>query len=75
MDFGLEKKQLVTEYCFSSGLTTREVLPNGETRMHNIITEGFVEGTARAMIRAIDPEVMDIDEEKYPEYVEIAKEL
>lgn len=75
VDFGLEKKQLVTEYCFSSGLTTREVLPNGETRMHNIITEGFVEGTARAMIRAIDPEVMDIDEEKYPEYVEIAKRV
>ena len=75
VDFGLKKKQLVTEYCFSSGLTTREVLPNGETRMHNIITEGFVEGTARAMIRAIDPEVMDIDEEKYPEYVEIAKRV
>ena len=75
VDFGLEKKQLGTEYCFSSGLTTREVLPNGETRMHNIITEGFVEGTARAMIRAIDPEVMDIDEEKYPEYVEMAKRV
>ena len=75
VDFGLEKKQLGTEYCFSSGLTTREVLPNGETRMHNIITEGFVEETARAMIRAIDPQVRDIDEEKYPEYVEIAKRV
>lgn len=75
VDFGLEKKQLGTEYCFSSGLTTREVLPNGETRMHNIITEGFVEGTARAMIRAIDLQVMDIDEEKYPEYVEMAKRV
>lgn len=75
VDFGLEKKQLGTEYCFSSGLTTREVLPNGETRMHNIITEGFVEETARAMIRAIDPQVRDIDEEKYPEYVEMAKKV
>lgn len=75
VDFGLEKKQLGTEYCFSSGLTTREVLPNGETRMHNIITEGFVEETARAMIRAIDPQVRDIDEEKYPEYVEMAKRV
>lgn len=75
VDFGLEKKQLGTEYCFSSGLTTREVLPNGETRMHNIITEGFVEETTRAMIRAIDPQVRDIDEEKYPEYVEMAKRV
>ena len=43
--------------------------------MHNFINEGFVEGTARAMIRAIDPQVMDIDEEKYPEYVEMAKSV
>ena len=73
--FELDIKQLGTEYCFSSGLTTREVMPNGETRMHNIITEGFVEETARAMIRAIDPQVRDIDEEKYPEYVEMAKKV
>lgn len=73
--FGLDTKELGTEYCFSSGLTTREVMPNGETRMHNIITEGFVEETARAMIRAIDPQVRDIDEEKYPEYVEMAKRV
>lgn len=73
--FGLDIKQLGTEYCFSSGLTTREVMPNGETRMHNIITEGFVEETARAMIIAIDPQVRDIDEEKYPEYVEMAKKV
>lgn len=51
------------------------MLPNGETRIHNIITEGFVEEVARAMIRAIDPQVMDIDEEKYPEYVEIARRV
>lgn len=75
VDFGLERKQLGTDYCFSSGLTTREVMPNGETRMHNIITEGFVEGTAREMIRAIDPQVKDIDEGKYPEYVEMAKRV
>ena len=73
--FGLKKKQLGTNYCFSSGLTTRGVLSNGKTRMHNIITEGFVEETARAMIRAIDSQVIDIDEEKYPEYVEIAKRV
>ncbi len=75
VNFGLEKKQLETEYCFSVGLTTREVMSNGETRMHNIVTEGFVEETARAMIRAIDPQVIDIDEEKYPEPVEMAKRV
>ena len=70
--FELERKQLDEDYCFSSGLITREVLPNGETRMHNIITEGFVEETARAMMKAIDPNIGDIDEERYPEYVEMA---
>lgn len=50
-------------------------MPNGETKIHNIITEGFVEATARAMIRAIKPQVMDIDEEKYPEYVEMANRV
>lgn len=73
--FGLGKKQLEKEYCLSSGLTTVEVMPSAETRIHNIITEGFVEATARAMIRAIEPQVMDIDEEKYPEYVEIAERV
>lgn len=72
VDFGLEHIQLDVDYCFSTGLTTREVMPNGETIIHNIITEGVVEETARAMIRAIEPQVIDIDEEKYPEYVEMA---
>ncbi len=75
VDFGLERKQLETDYCFSTGLITKEIMPNGETRMHNIITEGFVEEIARAMIRAIDPQVIDIDEGKYPEYVEMAKRV
>lgn len=75
IDFRLDKRQLETDYCFSIGLTTREVMPNGEIRIHNMITEGFVERSARAMVRAIDPQVMDIDEEKYSEYVEIAKRV
>lgn len=75
IDFRLDKRQLETDYCFSIGLTTREVMPNGEIRIHNMITEGFVERSARAMIRSIDPQVMDIDEEKYSEYVEIAKRV
>jgi len=73
--FPLEKKILEREYCFSQGLTTKEILENGETKIHNILTEGFVEETARAMIRAIDQQVTDIDESKYPEYVEIAKRV
>lgn len=75
IDFRLDKRQLETDYCFSIGLTTREVMPNGEIRIHNMITEGFVERSARAMVRAIDPQIMDIDEEKYSEYVEIAKRV
>ena len=75
IDFRLDKRQLETDYCFSIGLTTREVMPNGEIRIHNMITEGFVERSARAMIRSIDPQVMDIDEEKYSEYVELAKRV
>ena len=75
VDFGLEKKQLGTEYYFLSGLTTIEVLPNGETMMHNIIGEGVVERTARAMVEAIDLQVIDIDEGRYPEYVEMAKRV
>ena len=30
--------------------------------MHNIITEGFVEKTAREMVISIDPQTKDIDE-------------
>lgn len=70
-DFGIQIKQLDTPICISSGLTTKE--PDGT--MHNIVTEGFVEYTARAMVKAIEPEVRDIDEGKYFEQVEMAKEV
>ena len=73
--FELERRQLDSDICISTGLSTREVMPNGEIRMHNIITEGFVEETARAMIKAIEPQVIDIDYERYPEYVEIARRV
>lgn len=75
VSFGLTLKPLDKEYCFSSGLTTREVLSNGETIMHNIVTEGFVEATARALVRAIDENVQDIDEGRYFEQVEMAKRV
>ena len=75
INFGLVKKQLETNYCLSSGLKTREVLPNGKTRMHNIITEGFVEKTAREMVISIDPQTKDIDEGRYIEYVNVAEKV
>lgn len=74
MDFGLITHP-VSKYCFSSGMTTREVMQNGETKIHNQITEGFVEATARAMILAIAPNTMDIDEGRYYEQVEMAKRV
>lgn len=73
--FDLQEHQLEKETCISTGLSTLEVMDNGKTKIHNIITEGFVEEIAREMIRAINPDVKDIDEQKYPEYVEIAKSV
>ena len=70
--FGLEQRRLPSEICVSTGLSTEEVMPNGETQKHNQITEGFVERTARAMIIAIEPEVRDIAEGRYQEHVAIA---
>ncbi len=75
IDFGLSTHLLNEDYCFSSGMTTREVMQNQETKMHNQITEGFVEATARAMILAIAPETIDIDEARYYEHVEMAKRV
>ena len=73
--FELQKKQLEREYCLSTGLTTIEVKPNGKTKKHNQITEGFVEATARAMILAIAPDTHDIAEGRYYEKVEIARRV
>lgn len=75
IDFGLSTHPLNKAYYFSSGMTTREVMPNGETKIHNQITEGFVEATVRAMILSIAPDTMDIDEGRYYEQVEMAKRV
>ena len=56
--------------CISQGMETAEPDPN--VPLHNIITEGFVEATARAIVRAIDPTVPDLDTDKYPELVALA---
>lgn len=70
--FGLEPGELPDQYCYSQGLSTTEILPNGDTIKHNNIREGFVEATARAMVRAIDPQAKDIDEGHYPLFVGMA---
>ncbi len=72
--FELQPGELNEEICISTGLETQEVLDNGELKKHNIVTEGFVEKTARATVRAID-ENAELDEGKYPEYVEIANQV
>lgn len=77
LEFGLSTHQLDEDkvFRFSSGMTTREVRSDGKTKMHNQITEGFVEATARAMILSIAPDTMDIDEGRYYEQVEMAKRV
>ncbi len=74
-NYRLVRKRLDDELCISTGMTTKEILPNGEIQMHNIITEGFVEMIARDMVQAVNPEVQDIDRGKYAEYVEIARKV
>lgn len=69
--FDLQIKHIDSPICISYGLTTKE--PDGTK--HNIVTEGFVEYTARTMVKAIDPDVKDIDEGRYFEQVEMAKEV
>ena len=72
--FRLEEKHLDEPLCISSGLETVEITPEG-IKMHNQVTEGFVEATARAMVLAIDPETKDLDEGRYFEKVEMAKKV
>ena len=57
----------------SQGFSTSEELPR-TIKMHNQITEGFVEMYARKMVLAIDPDAK-IDENKYYEHTEIAKRI
>ena len=72
VEFPLVQKSLPREQVISTGLTTYELMPDGSTRINNMITEGFVEDIARKMVLAVDPDVKDIDEEKYVEYVKVA---
>lgn len=75
IDFGLRTHQLSKNYCFSTGMTTVEVMQNGEHKIHNLITEGFVEATARAMVLSVAPDTMDIEDGRYYEQVEMAKRI
>ena len=73
--FGLKEGILEEPLCISSGMTTKEVLPNGEIRMHNMITEGFVEMIAQDLVRVVDPEVHDLETGRYREMVELARRV
>ena len=42
------------------------------TIMHNQVTEGWAEGVARLQVKAIDPEVKDLQEERYYEKTSMA---
>lgn len=66
--FEIEKNKRVG---ISQGLSTSEELPR-IIKMHNQITEGFVEMYAIKMVLAIDPDAQ-INENKYYEHTEIAK--
>lgn len=86
--FDLENRELENEIAISSGLSTVEIDANGEEIMHNIITEGWVESTARAIIEANNKIIIesigktemekklyvsdDIDKGKYRILVEMA---
>lgn len=59
----------------SSGMSTIEITENGEEIIHNQVTEGFVEATARAMVYAIAPDTIDLDEGRYFEKVEMARQV
>ena len=72
--FKLEKYLLDNPINVSYGLETREKAEDGTEIMHNIITEGFVEKAARAMVLSIDPNA-DLDIAKYQEYVAIAEKV
>lgn len=83
--------ELDNEIAISSGLSTVEIDANGEEIMHNIITEGWVESTSRAIIEANNQIIIesianneikkelyvsdDIDKSKYRILVEMADRI
>lgn len=83
--------ELENEIAISSGLCTVEIDTNGEEIMHNIITEGWVESTSRAVIEANNQIIIesiannemekelyvsdDIDKSKYRVLVEMADRI
>lgn len=66
--FDLESGELENEIAISTGLSTVEIDANGKEIIHNIITEGWVESTSRAIIEAnnqiITESIGESEEEK-----------
>ncbi len=61
---------------WGAGLVTREVLENGKTKMHNMITEGMVEAVAQELTEHImdrEGPKSDIRKDRYLNEVQFAK--
>ena len=61
-----------SQFNISTGLTTTEILPNGEEVIHNQVTEGFVQAVAIAITRSLGCPEQEIRTDKYFEKVQMA---
>ena len=69
-----EPKKIENGLSISEGMITLEELPNGNKKMINRVTEGFVEDVARHMVLEIDP-TAEIDKSVYSMRVKFADAL
>lgn len=61
-----------SQFNISTGLTTTEILPNGEEIIHNQVTEGFVQAVAVAITRSLGCPEQEIRTDKYFEKTQMA---
>lgn len=61
-----------SQFNISTGLTTTEILPNGEEVIHNQVTEGFVQAVAVAITRSLGCPEQEIRTDKYFEKTQMA---
>lgn len=61
-----------SQFNISTGLTTTEILPNGEEVIHNQVTEGFVQAVAVAITRSLGCPEQEIRTDKYFEKTQTA---
>lgn len=60
------------QFNISTGLTTTEILPNGEEVIHNQVTEGFVQAVAVTITRSLGCPEQEIRTDKYFEKMQMA---